>query len=434
MKKIILAALILTSVLSCRKGEYIPKLGNPDERLSEQSKIYQTQLTGATFGWKAFLATGGKEVYTFTLKFNDQNRVTMTSDISAATAAVAESSYRLKSLQNPTLLFDTYSYLHMLEDPTPGVVPGGAAGQGHLSDFEYIFESYSADTIKMIGTFNKSKLLLVRSKSQAETDALLPGLANIAGMLNSLRTYFKLITYNGVDYEAKVDAGGRRITVKTASGDQSSLFYVNNGVMLFLNPITLGDAKIYELTNLSYDGTKKSINCTALGKPFVIKEAITPLVFDASAAQKWYSQKALNFNDCWVSDKAFHANGVDDFCNFKNVPNYQTLWYAGASVFGAANDGMITFTTGLAAPYTFSRTPVTITNGIARFTLVSSTGTFTGTTPIALAMSAARDLLYGGAVVNSSQDWYLIPTSDDGKAYDMVRVSDALAWISWRPR
>lgn len=435
MKKIIYLVLILTGILSsCRKSEYTPKLGNPDDRLSEQAKIYQTLLLGGTYGWKAFLETGGKEIYTFTLKFNDQNRVSMTSDINATTATSAESSYRFKSLQNPTLLFDTYSYLHMLADPTPGIVPGGNAGTGHLSDFEYTFESSSADTIKMVGIFNKSKLLLVRSKSQAETDALLPDLATVAGMLNNLRTYFKLVTYNGVNYEAKVDAGTRTIIVKTPSGDQKVLFYVNNGVMKFLSPIVLGDLKISEISNLSYDGNLKSINGTASGKPFVIKEAIAPLVFDATAAQKWYNQKLLNFNDCWVSDKAFHANGVDDFCNFKNIPNYQTLWYAGASVFGGANDGMITFTTGLAAPYTFSKTPVTITNGIARFTLVSSAGTFTGTTPIALAMSAARNLLYGGATANSSQDWYLIPTSDDGKAYDMVRVSDALAWISWRPR
>lgn len=434
MKKNIYALLLLVGAFaSCKKSGYDPKLANPDERLSALAATYMTQLTGAQFGWKAYLHTGGDEVYTFALKFTEDNRVTMSTDINASTITGATSSYRLKSLQRPTLLFDTYSYLHLLEDPTPEVA-GGGAGVGRKSDFEFRFESTSADTMKFEGTFNKSKLTLVRSKSQAETDAAVTQVNQVAAMLNNILTYFKVINYDGVDYEAKVDATNKRFTIKTPTGPQTSLYYVRDNIIELLTPFTLGTTKVTTIGTYSYDGTK--FVGTASGKPLTIKGATAPLVFDATAAKKWYDQMFLNFNGCWVSDAAFHVNGVDDFCKFRSVTGYQTLWYGGPAVFGGTSEGLIPYTGAFPAgtPYALNKVPFTINNGIARFILTASGGTYTGTGAMAVAMTSARLILFGGATTNSAQDWYLIPTSTDGKSYDMVRASDALAWISWRPR
>lgn len=435
MKKHLLYLLLFAATLSaCQKDKTEPVLGNVDERLSGILADYQAQLTSAQYGWKGYLLTDNQTPATFLFTFNDKNRTTMAADYSRT---AAESSYRLKALQRPMLLFDSYSILHLIADPSPSVI-GGEVANGYHSDFEFAFLSASADTIKLEGTFNKSKLILIRSKSAAESAAVFTSVDDISTAASKLRTYFKRATIGGIDCEVKLDGAAQILSFSYLDGANlktvSSNFYVSGTNLALYTPLTIGNATVTQLTGITYDAAASAIKATVNGAAIQIKEAITPLKLDPGAALRWYNQMAINFNTCWVSDRAFHANGVDDFCNFRAVPGYQNLWYAAKTVFGGNNDGLITFTGSLAAPYTLSVTPIGITNGIARFTLASSAGTFTGTAPLAVAMNSARTILYGGATAGSSQDWYLIPTSEDGKNYDMVRVSDAQAWISWRPR
>ncbi|GAA4208916.1 hypothetical protein GCM10022289_33530 [Pedobacter jeongneungensis] len=439
MKKHLLYILLFTVALgSCKKDTTEPIIGNVDERLSGTLAEYQTQLISAQFGWKGYLLTDNETPATFLFSFTDKNRTTMSADYSPAPA---ESSYRLKALQRPTLLFDSYSTLHLLADPTPSVLGGEVAG-GYFSDFEFAFLSSSADTIKLEGTFNKSKLILVRSKSAAESAAIFTSVQNVSAVASKLRTYFKRTTIGGVECEVKLDGGAQIISFSYLDGANlktvSSNFYVSGTTIALYNPLIIGTTTVTKLDGVGFDTASGFINASVSGTAIQIKEAIAPLKLDVTAAQRWYTQMSFNFNGCWVSDMAFHANGVDDFCNFRNVPSYSGLWYAGAAVFGGtgATEGIITFltTNSFGSPYALSKVPFAVNAGIAKFTLNGSGGTFTGTTAVAQAMTAARSILYGGATAGSSQDWYLIPTSDDGKRYDMVRVSDAQAWISWRPR
>jgi len=430
---IIFLAGLMIVFSACKKMEDAP-IDSTDARLTASLMDYQNQLTQAQFGWKGYLLTNSNVPATFLFNFTDKNRTTMAADYAITPN---ESSYRLKALQRPTLLFDTYSTLHLLADPTPTKF-GGTIGAGYYSDFEFAFVSASTDTIKLEGTFNKSKLILVRSKSAEESAAIFTSVQNVSIVASKLKTYFKRTTIGGIECEVRLDGTAQILSFSYLDGANlktvSSNFYVSGTTIALYDPLVVGTATITKLDGINFDAASGFINASVSGTQIQIKEAIAPLKLDLNAAQRWYDQKAVNFNNCWVSDRAFHANGVDDFCNFRKIPGFQTLWYAGSSVFGGANDGMIAFTTGLVAPYTFSVTPILVNAGKARFTLVASAGTFTGTTPIALAMSAARNLLYGGSTAGSSQDWYLIPTSDDGRRYDMVRVSDAQAWISWRPR
>lgn len=419
---------------SCKKESTEPIIGDVDERLSEVLASYQDQLIDAEFGWKGYLLTDNETPATFLFKFNDKNRTVMSADYKPTEV---ESSYRLKALQRPTLMFDSYSTLHLIADPTSSVF-GGETANGYFSDFEFAFLSASADTIKLEGTFNKSKLILIKSKSAEESNAVFTSLQEISNVVSKLKTYFKRTTIGGLECEVKLDGVAQILAFSYLDGEilktLKSNYYVSGNDLILHSPLIIGKETITQLTDLSFDVPTGFINANFNGNSIQIKEAVSPLKMDMGAAQRWYNQRAANFNDCWVSDYAFHANGVDDFCKFRDVPNFQTLWYAGASVFGGPYDGMITFTTGLAAPYTFSNTPIDIHEGKAKFTLFASAGTFTGTSPIAMAMSAARKILYGASTAGSSEEWYLIPTSEDGKKYDMVRVSDAQAWISWRPR
>ncbi len=52
-----------------------------------------------------------------------------------------ESGYRLKATQRPSLIFDTYSYIHAAADPDPNVSfsPTNSGGYGWGTDFDFSF-------------------------------------------------------------------------------------------------------------------------------------------------------------------------------------------------------------------------------------------------------------------------------------------------------
>src|SRR5438128_3606289 len=117
---------LLLILSSCKKDDTRVFDQSPDTRINDALSKYQSALTGSATGWNATIRTGTGGIYHFHFRFNESNRVTMFADINLETATTPkESSYRLKALQTPALIFDTYSYLHILADPD-GSVNGGA--------------------------------------------------------------------------------------------------------------------------------------------------------------------------------------------------------------------------------------------------------------------------------------------------------------------
>lgn len=145
MKKLIKYSWILVILFaSCKKEEKYVFDDKPNVRIQKTLDALQKELI-TNDGWVANIYTKSStgKAYSFYMQFKENNRVVMMSDIDAETATVPkESSYRLKWLEQPTILFDTYNYIHRLADPMPdgqggsgGV--GGTAGQGLISDFEF---------------------------------------------------------------------------------------------------------------------------------------------------------------------------------------------------------------------------------------------------------------------------------------------------------
>src|SRR5215217_5513761 len=142
---------LLAAFSSCKKDDSNAFEKSPDERVNETLANFQTLLSGAQYGWRAVVYPTAGGAYSFYFKFNDANRVVMYSDFDSASAVTPrESSYRLKALQQPSLIFDTYSYLHLLSDPNENTITvqsdingyrGGALGQGLQSDFEYAIDT-----------------------------------------------------------------------------------------------------------------------------------------------------------------------------------------------------------------------------------------------------------------------------------------------------
>ena len=436
-----LLLLLITCLSACKKNDpdYFGK--TPTERSTEALSKYQTQLTSAPNGWKAILYPNGGGVYLFSIKFGADNRVSMLSDIDEETSTTSnESGYTVKQLQAPSLVFDTYSYIHLLSDPTPAL-PDGNKGSGYSSDFEFSFDKMSGDTITLIGNKKGSKLTLVKAKTTAEYTSFTTGTSTVFTTLNAVRTYFKRVTIGTTACELNIDKGNKLLSLSYLDGGTnlktvSSAFYIDGSTnsIILSKPLLVDKTSITAMEKIVGDAANHTVNLSVSNNAIQIKEATAPLKVDITAPKRWHDQMNLNFNGTWVSTAAFHF-GVDDYCNFSNVPGYSGLWYAGPSVFGGTSEGVISFVNNqLVTPYALTSTFTYPEPGVGRFTLLGSTTGFTASTPLALAMKAARGLLYKGAIAGSSEDWYFIQTNAAGTAYDMVRVSDAQVWISWKPR
>lgn len=421
MKKYLLYFLLISiAFTACKKDKTAAELGNPDERLNAVLTGYQTQLASAQFGWKGYLLTDSKVTATFLFSFTDKNRVTMSADYAPA---AKESSYRLKALQRPTLLFDTYSTLHLIADPNPNVI-GGDVGDGYNSDFEFAFLSASTDTVKLEGTFNKSKLILVRSKSAADNTTAFSAVDDMTALLSKLRTYFKRTTIGGIEGEVKLDPANRVFGFNYLDGTTlktvSSNYFVSGTSIILYDPLVIGKTSLTTINGVSYDASTGFINASASGGTALqIKEAITPLSYDQTVAARFlanpiHSTYSENYN-------GFTVDGVADAYKVKTIPNFGSIDYY-HKITGQAY-GAVRFWLGTAyGAYGPAITPTVSADGKISYTLAGSYGNAPGAIAPIINNVTNNFIKAGG--------FYVIQTGT--KVYDLVAVADARSWITFQ--
>lgn len=171
MNRLIIYSIALLSMITaaCQK-EQIPVLGDPDERLNEALRSYKEKLVSAEYGWNGYIFTKLGGGYSFHFVFHEDGRVEMVGDLTQETVAeVNESTWRLKSSQQSLLIFDTYSYLHLLADPDRNVFDG-QPGQGYGSDYEFAFVESVGDTLRFKGKLNKIDFYMVKATQQDVQD------------------------------------------------------------------------------------------------------------------------------------------------------------------------------------------------------------------------------------------------------------------------
>ncbi|HKH63684.1 MAG TPA: DUF4302 domain-containing protein [Flavitalea sp.] len=185
MKQVLSYIFAFSVILSgCNKDTDLLFDKSADERITETLNNYQSALSQAP-GWKLFVYPAGLQSQdievgglTYYVKFTADNRVTMVSDFVITMADVPKASgYRLKATQRPSLIFDTYSYIHVAADPDPDVSfsPTQQGGFGWGTDFDFSFTDVTPkDTIKLKGNFNNSDAVLIKA-TQAEIDAAFGG-------------------------------------------------------------------------------------------------------------------------------------------------------------------------------------------------------------------------------------------------------------------
>jgi hypothetical protein len=431
MKKIMLLGLLLVSLFTgCQKDDEIDPSEKPDARLNKTLSDYKTLLTGAENGWTAVLYPDGGAGYSFLIKFNANDRVSMTSDINASTAATAfESTYRLKALQRPALLFDTYSYLHILTDPDE-TKSNGERGAGKYSDFEFSFESATPETITLTGNLQGSKLVLTKATA-ADAANFIKNIAETAKAfesINSFTTYFKRLTIGNMAVDLSVDSNLRTITFTYLEGNTLrtatvSYYYTANGVTL-LEPVVIGGVTINSLNNIQFNATSRRINFTVNNVPGTIQESAQPARVDLQAPQRFFNNPPSN--GYWISGLGFTVNGVPDALNITAIPNFYFLLYwpkyntSGTTVYDRLGFILLNNNSLGFGAYGPATVPSFTTDGRIRF---ANFGNF-GTPPAqyAAAINGTRDLWI------EPSGFYVIQTA---LGYDLVSAKDAKAWISF---
>ncbi len=426
---------VVTLFTACKKEDDTAFSQSPDARLNAALSSYQKQLVGAENGWKAFISPKSGGTYFFYLKFNDQNRVSMYSTFDSTSAVtLKESSYRLKALQQPSLLFDTYSYIHVLADPNENVtvlseVNAGPVGTGLQSDFEFYFDSTSTDTMKLVGRFNGSSAVFTKATKQ-EADAynnkeLGKGFAfqNISKYPN----YFKRITVGSTTYEINVNETSRTITLVwiDGAGNAQSFttpFYYSLTGITFVNPLVIGSQTITGFTNITWNAATTTVGFSVNGTPTTVVGANQPMKVDLGAAKKWW-QVSVTQDAYWVSLSGFRVNGVDDAHKWSSVPGFQyMLFWAKYGTSNGIDYDLLGPVVNNALNYGAAfRPPNFTTDGRVIFTFLGTLGT--------VPANAAAPFLATRTQMAQAQGYYLVQTSET--SYDMVSAADSKIWITW---
>lgn len=408
---------------------------SPDERVNEALATYQKALTASQYGWKGLIYPAGLEggVVAFYFKFDEANRVEMYSDFDSTSAVTPmTASYRLKALQQPALIFDTYSYVHVLADPD-AAVNGGSYGAGLISDFEFAIDGIAGDSIKLTGRFNKSKALLVKATQEEMQNYYDKKYANrLFKNISKYITYFKRLVVGGSQYEINVNQTTRTITFTWVDDNgniqtyTTGYYYTPDGIAL--SPaFTDGKTTISSLNNISWNANTTTLSFSVNGTASSIVGSGQPIKVDLDGPARWW-QYAISQGGYWISPQGFHVNGVDDAYGITKTTNFYFLMYW--PKYGTS--GSITYdllgsvklvNNALSLPYGLGyRQPTFSSDGRITFPYLGQLGTI----PTADSIPVAKTRIQ----FSDASGYYLVRL--DSTTYDMVSAKDGKAWINWQ--
>ncbi len=456
MKKTFLYILaVMTIGAGCRKTYNDTIQGQtPDQRISAALTAYQKKLTSAPYGWiflesttgiaynQGVSTTGPQIVLAYYMQFTDSGRVTMLSDFDPSMAATPKiSSYSVKELTRPALIFDTYSYLHVPCDPDPNVShsPFGF-GYGWGTDFEFSFSDSVAatalgDTVSFIGNLNSAQGKLIKA-TQAQQTAYLAGkllpLLNGISDLNSIQQYFKRLSLGGVSYDIRIDPLDRTVTFTWVDGSgnlktATVLFYATGAGITFTTPIVNGSQTITGIDNITWDAGTSTATLSSGSLSGSVTGLSTPVKADLTAPTRWWNYGAQNAH-YWASWTGFHANGTDDAYGVTQLSDISGTFYQYSywpNYFGGGADlfiplSVLNNTLGYGYAGSFAADPLFVSSGGRA---IFQNGGDAGPVPPGGPVAKSNTTLYNNA------GFYFVQTGPT--SYDMILATDAKTWISW---
>jgi hypothetical protein len=448
MKKIFFLLLSVSILFSaCKKDNSRIFSESFDERINSSLAKYQAVLTSAQYGWKALITTdhGNGGTYAFYMKFNDSNRVTMLSDFDTSFAVTPKTSgYRLRQQQQPTLIFDTYSYVHVLADPNENAVifsnvNGGPVGQGLLSDFEFIVnpDDLGTDTLKFTGKVNGAKLVMTKATAQ-EAGIFLGGQWVLleSYLTKRLLTYYKRTSIGGEAYDIYNNPFEKSITFQKVNGTtvtkhKTGYYNTIDGVVLY-DPLPVGNGAVSNIDIGSWDASTSTLNVKIGTENTSITETVFPLegALQTTAPQEWWNFAVVNGDTYWITIDGFHVDGVDDAFNLRSLVSGSNTYYYfiywpnydpgnndlfAPAFLNAAQTSLTLIYAAAPAPPAFNP------NGILTFQSLGNYGNYPADPNNAARKT--RNLFF------QPEGFYFVKISDT--KYDMVSAANGRAWLRW---
>lgn len=442
MKKNLPILLILLVLNACKKDFDETVFGeSTDQRLTKTLDSLQARLVNAPGGWNAFLTTGTGITTGFYFRFNAGNRVVMVNpDVTNGTVP-KESSYRLKALQQPVLMFDTYSYLHIFADPN-GSVNGGTNGVGLRSDFEFAYDPSASnkDSIVLRGRMHDSKMVL---RPAVEEDAVAVANNQFSGLVfdslsKSYLNYFKRFDIGSNTYEIVVNPRTKYLKLAWMEGgnvykEVTTKFIPTPSGVAFSESIAANGIQIKGFSAVVWNTGTRTISFNINDQPVTPVGFEHPLQVDVNAPRRWW-QYSRDQDDYWFSRTGFRVNGADDSYKVTSLPLYRHMMYQAENgmfngtmydAFGYINGiaGLLTrvFAPGVISPPNF------IADGRITFSLAEGDdeGLFFGTNPGTASINAFASAL---RKMIDAQGYIFVQIND---TYDMVDAVNATSWINW---
>jgi len=181
-------------------------------------------------------------------------------------------------LQRPTLIFDTYSYIHLPSDPN-GEISGGSTGAALVSDFEFAFVRSTTDSLVFEGIFNKNEFKMVKLTAVEEQDILSGQISSFIGETTPYIT--NKILYMVLDGKQVPVSLSATTKVFSISGKVSSVFYYGLQVLELGTPIKWGT---YSFDKVYWNNTDKYFYVLNGSEQIKIEISPTPLVLDTEPA------------------------------------------------------------------------------------------------------------------------------------------------------
>lgn len=328
MRKIfILSLFALLTMQACKKDQKLIDGKRPEERVSEDLEKYRNELVNSPNGWVAYLSTtivGGG--YNFYMSFEKENKVIMRADYNADIAlASEESTYRIKQVMAPSIIFDTYNLLHLLQDPDPSFFEGDQA-VGYGSDFEFEIREQVGDTLKLVGKKRNTPLILVKATADQKAFYTSDRFSeNIDGISSFLVDHpFTYITdpkdaNKKIQISINTDVRSRSFSLISASGDEiitnSGIFSFSDRGIRLNNPVKNGgevytqivwDKEVKKLFLESEKGVKTEI--LTANTPILPLELLLGSVYSSITVP--YATTYPGWSDNFVARRAAAANAI----------------------------------------------------------------------------------------------------------------------------
>lgn len=330
---IIIAGLLLSS---CNKHEAEMLFDQkPEERMIQRNSELRSKLLEAPNGWKASLRTnlrGG--AYGFFMKFDDQEKVNMVSDWNNTAANnVTSSTYRIQYVMNTSLIFDSYNYITIMQDPNTAVNGGSTLGNGLESDIEFEYIRSTADSVVLRGKKYMNYLYLVKASAGEESDFTSakygPSITEMNNYLANVANKYIQVPYNGgtVNLAFNFNVPNKLITSLVEMQDKS-VKLGSGGFAHGMNEVSFNnsiDILGYKFVAIRKKGTGSYVVIDNTGKEYPILSASIPVV----AAKALFESGAVNATAPNVT--TFPGWGADFITRRATVNTSLNGWNIGGS-------------------------------------------------------------------------------------------------------